>query len=373
MLRIALGTTTIEPAVAQGRIDGIGMYTGALLDHLGAAGCALSAWSWPPMRGGACRVGRAMPRSFEAATLADLLLPRARRMPMAADLFHATDYRITRMSCPVVATLHDALPVKYPQWCNPRLRRAKNWLQKKAARKADHVIALSHFAVQELVECFGVDERHISVVPCGVGQHWLEACPPAAVAATLAAHGLRPGYFLFVGTLQPRKNIERLLDAYLALPSRVRAQRQLVIVGAPGWRCTGLLARLRAARQHGYRVHWLDSVGCDKVLRHLYAGAGVFVFPSLYEGFGLPLLEAFASGVPVVASNSSALPEVTLGAALEVDPLNTGAIGDAMLSLATDGALRARCIAAGRARAAQLSWHSTAVQTAAVYRAVLAR
>ncbi|MES2319617.1 MAG: glycosyltransferase family 1 protein [Pseudomonadota bacterium] len=374
MMRVGLGTSMIEPARTGGRLDGIGVYTEALLQHLGAAGCELTAWSYPPLRSrrGAVDVGRAMPRSFEAAMLADLLTPRARRMRMGADIFHVTDYRIARMDCPVVATLHDALPIKYPQWCNPRLRRAKNWMQKKAARKADHVIALSRFAVDELVECFGVDPRRISVVPCGVGEHWLQPCAPEAVAATLAAYGLRPGYFLTVGTLQPRKNIGRLLDAWLGLPSEVRAQRQLVVVGAPGWRSAGLVDRLRAARQNGHDVRWLHRVAAPETLRQLYAGAGVFVFPSLYEGFGIPLVEAFASGVPVVASNTTSLPEVTRGAAFDIDPLDSRMIGAAMLALATDDHLRERCIEAGRERAAQLTWRATAEQTAAVYRAVLA-
>jgi glycosyltransferase involved in cell wall biosynthesis len=101
-------------------------------------------------------------------------------MHMPQDVFHATDYRVVRMDCPVVATLHDALPIKHPEWCNPRLRGMKNWLQRKAAQKADHVIAVSHYAIDELVDCFGVDERRISVVPNGVDEEWLEAPAPAA-------------------------------------------------------------------------------------------------------------------------------------------------------------------------------------------------
>jgi alpha-1,3-rhamnosyl/mannosyltransferase len=276
------------------------------------------------------------------------------------------------MDCPVVATLHDALPIKYPHWCNPRLRRAKNWLQQKATRKADHVIALSQFAVDELVACFGVDARRVSVVPCGVGAAWFDDCAPCEVAATLARHGLRPGYFLSVGTLQPRKNFGALLDAWLALPATVRAARQLVIVGARGWRCEELVARLHAARADGHSILWLDRLTAPQALRHVYRGAGAFVFPSLYEGFGLPVLEAFASGVPVVCSNRSALPEVCGWAALEVDASDTGAIGDAMLALVREATLRKACIAAGLLRARQLSWHATAQHTAAVYRAVLA-
>ena len=365
----------IEPGLTGGRLDGIGVYTNALLRHLPGAGCEVTGYSYPPVGAGAgaISVGRPMPQSFEAASLRDLATPGVHRVHMPADIFHVTDYRIVRMDCPLVATLHDALPVSHPEWCSTRLRGVKNWLQQKAARKADHVIALSHFAIDELVACFGIDPRRVSVVPCGVDDEWLQAPDAGAVAATLQAHGLRAGYFLFVGTLQPRKNIARLLQAYLLLPAAVRAERQLVIVGAAGWRCEELVRQIAAARQRGENVVWFSALTDGAALRHVYAGAGVFVFPSLYEGFGIPLVEAFASSVPVLASNTSSLPEVSQGAALEVDPLDAGAICAAMLALLRDDVLRARCIDAGRRRALQLTWRETALQTAAVYEAVLSR
>ena len=374
-IRVGLGATMLEPGLTGGRLDGIGVYTSALLRHLPGAGCAVQPYSWPRARGNAAdiTVGQPFPQSFEQATLVDLITPYKHRVHMPADIFHVTDYRVVRMDCPVVASLHDALPIKHPEWCNPRLRGVKNWLQAKAARKADHVIALSHYAIDELVQCFGIDERRVSVVPCGVDREWLTAPDPQAVAATLAEYTLQPGYFLFVGTLQPRKNVGRLLEAWRMLPAAVRAERALVIVGAAGARSEALVAAMRAAQKDGENLVWLDRLTDNRQLRHLYAGAGVFVFPSLYEGYGIPVVEAFASNVPVVASNTTSLPEVAGDAALLVDPLSSGALMDAMRTLAQDEGARARCIAAGRARAEHLTWQDTARLTADVYRAVLSQ
>ena len=376
-LRVGLSTTTIEQVLNLGRLDGIGVYTNALKNDLPGAGCSVQGFSFPqlgkPGLSQRFSAGRPMQRPFQMQSVRDMLLNDRVHSRIPVDVFHATDYRIVRMGCPVVATLHDAIPLKFPEWCNPRLRSLKNWLQKKAARQADHVIALSNYAVRELVEFFEVDERRITVVHCGVGAAWREALDPAVSFEVLSNYRLEAGYYLFVGTLQPRKNIERIVDAYLALPAAIRRERQLVIVGRPGWRCDELLRKMRAAMQNGERIVWLNELTSEDELRHVYAAAGAFVFPSLYEGFGIPVAEAFASGVPVIASNTTSLPEVSLGAALEVDPLSVGAIGDAMLQMARDEGLRARCIAAGRERAAGLTWERTARETAAVYHAALAR
>ena len=323
--RVGLSTTMVEPGLTGGRLDGIGVYSNALLRHLPGAGVEVLPFSFaPPGQAARLTVGRALPLSYPLATLGDLILPSSvhlnvsRLAPAPLDLFHATDYRIMRMDCPVVATLHDALPICHPEWVRPRLRGLKNWLQAKAARKAQHVITGSHYSIRELVECFGVDERRISVVHHGVGAEWFET--PAAA--------------------------ERSED---------------------------LVARLKAARQNGENVVWLDQLTDHAQLRHLYAGAGAFIFPSLYQGFGLPVVEAFASGVPVATSNATSLPEVAQGAALEFDPQSVPEMSAAMTALARDDALRARCIDAGRRRALELTWDEAARRTAAVYHGVLSQ
>ncbi len=376
-IKLGLSTTTIEPLLNKGHLDGIGVYTSALMLELPDAGCTVQGYSYPqlgnPQLSQRFSAGKPMQRAFEVQTLRDMVLRDRVHQHMPVDIFHATDYRIVEMGCPIVATLHDAIPLKFPQWCSPRLRGLKNWLQKRAAQRADQVIALSTYAVTELIEYFNIDERRITVVPCGVGAEWLATPQPVAVRNTLASYGLEAGYFLFVGTLQPRKNVERILEAYLGLPATLRRERQLVIVGRPGWRCEELLRKMQTAIQQGEKIVWLNQLTKQYELRHVYAGAGVFVFPSLYEGFGIPVAEAFAAGIPVLTSNTTSLPEVSQGAALEIDPTSTSAIGDAMQMLVRDSGLRAQCIAAGHLRAAELSWERTAAETVAVYDCALGR
>jgi alpha-1,3-rhamnosyl/mannosyltransferase len=372
-ITVGLSTNLLEPDYVRRGVDGIGVYTSVLLQGLSSCGCDVQGWSFPRLLGtSGLAVGRALPAAQELSLLRGLMLPQYPTR-VSVDIFHATDYRIVRMNRPVVATLHDASPMLFPEWYGGSVRKLKNCLLRKTVRNADHIIALSHFSVGELVDCFGIDERRISVVPCGVASHWLNAPPREETNRTLARHGLRPGYFLFVGTLQPRKNVERILQAYLGLPPDVKKERQLVLIGRAGWRFENLLAQIKDAQQRGEQVRWLNYVTGEDALRHLYAGAGVFVFPSLHEGFGIPVVEAFASGIPVVTSNTTSLPEVSQGAALEIDPLSVNQIAAAMLSLVQDEALRQHCIAAGRERASELAWNRTVEKTADVYRLVLGR
>jgi glycosyltransferase involved in cell wall biosynthesis len=379
-LRIGLSTTSIEPGLTGGTLEGIGRYTEALLAGLPAAGCVVQPLSFAPPGVPEClRVGRALPLSYALATIGDLLLPSSARLAVRdlgrdgqpLDLFHATDHRIVRMDCPVVATLHDALPIVHPQWCAPRRRRLQNWLLVRAARKADHVIALSQHGVRELVEGYGLDQRRISVVHHGVDPAWFDVPPAAEVAATLARHGLQAGYFLCVATLTPRKNIEHVLQAYLALPPVLRAARQLLIVGRAGWGSEALVRRIAAARQQGENVLWLDGVTQQQELRQLYAGSGAFVLPSLYERSGLAMVAALAAGVPALCADAGVLPELAQGAALEADPRSVPEWTAAMLAIVRDETLRARCIAAGQCRALQLTWTETVRRTAAVYQSIL--
>jgi alpha-1,3-rhamnosyl/mannosyltransferase len=139
--------------------------------------------------------------------------------------------------------------------------------------------------------------------------------------------GLAPGYFLFVGTLQPRKNVERIVAAYKSLPSELQEERHLVIAGQAGWGSASLLTQIQSLQQEG-KCSWLKYVAAED-LKTLYQCAGAFVFPSLWEGFGIPVLEAFASRVPVITSNLSSLPEVAGDAAILIDPYSVSDLREA--------------------------------------------
>ncbi|OBS09987.1 hypothetical protein Thpro_021037 [Acidihalobacter prosperus] len=238
---------------------------------------------------------------------------------------------------------------------------------RKLASYADAVIAISSYSVAELVEHYRVDESRIRVIHCGVDKVWLTDPDPAFVGQILPRYGLTPGYFLAVGTLQPRKNFTRVIEAHALLPQEVRREHPLVVVGKPGWRCENLIETLKHKEAQG-EVRWLSDVGERAELRALYYGASTFVFPSLYEGFGLPVLEAFASGIPVVTSNTTSLPEVSAGIAWEVDPTSATDIAEAMLKSLVDEDERQTRIAAGRERVRLMSWDKTVEETLGVYR-----
>ena len=194
---------------------------------------------------------------------------------------------------------------------------------------------------------------------------------PAAVAGVLERYRIRSPYCLFVGNLEPRKNLARLIEAFALMATRAPAggtAPQLVLAGTRAWLYSGILSAV-AARGVADRVVFTGYVPPGD-LPALYAGAACFVFPSVYEGFGLPVLEAMAAGAPVVASRVGAIPEVAGDAALLVDAAQPAALAEAIEAVLADAGLRARLVERGRARARLFSWEATARRTLAVYEAV---
>jgi alpha-1,3-rhamnosyl/mannosyltransferase len=186
----------------------------------------------------------------------------------------------------------------------------------------------------------------------------------------LEKYGLEPGFFLFIGTLQPRKNLPRILEAFQSLPDDVRKAHPLIVVGRDGWNNEELIPQLKALEQRG-EGRWLSYLPQDEVMA-LMQSAGALVFASLYEGFGLPVIEAFAARCPVIASNTTSLPEVTGDAAWSVDPTDSASIAAAMQDVLTQADVRAQKIEKGLERAKHYSWQECARKTLAVYEKVLA-
>lgn len=375
MPTIGLSANAIDPDLTAGRIDGIGVYTSALLRELPAFDVVcrkvLAPAGGRPRAAGAGAIGFRIPLAagIAANALFGGTLPGARDVEAGIDLYHATDYLVPRLKrTPVVATLYDAIPLLQPGWGNPRLRALKNRILAWAAVNADRVIAISRPAAAEVAEAYRIAPDRIRVVPLGINGSWTDEPPADRIASTLHRYRLRAGYFLFVGTLQPRKNLALLVSAFDRLPRERRHGRQLVIAGRCGWGADALSESLERRRSEG-EVVWLDHVD-DERLRDLYAGAGTFVFPSLAEGFGLPLLEALGAGLPVIASDLDVLREVAGGLACHVP----AASADAWTSALEAAAAAVPDPAAAAARVAwarRFDWARCAASTVAVYRELL--
>lgn len=376
-MRVGIGSTVWSRGVASDRLDGIGHYTKDLYKHMRSSAEVAQLLPFVFGLSGSCEidgVGLTRLPSYKAAALWSSVtgnsFPSVGQLKGLIDIFHATDHFTPRFDhIPVVATLMDAIPLSHPQWASQGGRALKNWIWRKSGNWADRVITISEFSRGEIAHHFGIPETRISITSLGVDERYFLRLPSETIQNTARTFSLPGRYFLFVGTLQPRKNVERLLDAHERLPPEVRKDFPLVIVGHNGWGVNRLIDRLRAQDPHG-PVRWLQNVD-DLTKRQLMQGATALVFPSLLEGFGLPVLEGFASETPVITSNTTSLPEVAGDAAWQVDPMSVAGIAEAMVTLAREENMRLDLVARGRDRARLFTWARCAEETVAVYRRVL--
>ncbi len=267
---------------------------------------------------------------------------------------------------PFVVTVHDLSYRHYPEAFRAANRGYLTLFGQHSVRRARRVIAVSQSTKDDLVKHYGLPAAKVDVVYHGVDQAF-RPLPPADVAAFRARQGLPQRFLLFVGTLEPRKNVVRLVEAYARLP---QTSPPLVLVGGKGWLYEEVF-RLVNALGLASRVHFAGYVPAED-LPYWYNAAEVFVYPSLYEGFGLPPLEAMACGLPVISSTASSLPEVVGDAGLLVDPLDVDGLGAAIGRLLPDTELKERMRAAGLERVQRFTWEQTARQTVDCYRLALA-
>lgn len=377
-MKVAFGTTVLANCLAHGGVDGIGTYTRELGGELSRGGgiTLVPAGFRATVPAGFFNdevapldLGAYVPAAGASAT-AGVPFSSERVLAGRVDLYHATDHLIPKFSrIPVVATLMDAIPLSHPEWTRRKLAPLKRWLWRRSGHWADHVITISEYSKREIIRHFDIAPEKISVTPLGVDERYFTRMEAASVAEVLLRLGLQRRFFMFLGTLQPRKNLGRVLDAHAALRPEMQEEFPLVVVGRAGWESEALIARLKNPRL-GRTVRWLERQP-DHDVRCLMQAALALVFPSLGEGFGLPMVEAFAAGLPVIASNTTSLPEVAGGAALLVNPEDSGEICDAMRMLIEDSLLAEKLVAGGLRRARELSWKACAQATQAAYSRVL--
>ncbi|HRY16716.1 MAG TPA: glycosyltransferase family 1 protein [Candidatus Competibacteraceae bacterium] len=284
-------------------------------------------------------------------------------------LLHSPNYILLPFDGPAVATIHDLSYLHYPQH-HPRERIL--FMERNMPRtlaQAAAIICDSQFIRQEIISILGVPADKVVDVPLGVDQtfHPREITTLRSVLNRYHLDGL--AYLLAVSTLEPRKNLPRLLIAYARLPEALRARHPLALVGAKGWLNTELERHLAPLERTG-QLRRLGYVPQDD-LPALYAGAHAFAYPSLYEGFGLPLLEAMASGIPALSSHRSSLPQVAGDAALLINPEDIDDLTAGLEHLLSDELWRAAARPRGLEQARRFSWERCVEETIAVYRRLL--
>lgn len=309
---------------------------------------------WPPAN---------LPRVLAASPLA------ARRDKL--DLLHATYTLPPALPCPGIVTVHDVSFRLFPRAFSPRDRLVLALAVAHSVRVAARVITISESSRRDIVRLYRVPEARVTAIPLAAGASFQPVTGAVRLAEVRQRYNVPADYILAVGNLQPRKNLPRLLQAYAELKRHDEAVPGLVLAGKALWRESDLYRMATALGLAGAIV--FTGYVPDDDLVALYSGALCFVYPSLYEGFGLPVLEAMACGTPVIASATSSLPEVVGDAALLVDPLDVAELARAIRRLIDDDTLRARLRSMGRARAAYFSWADTARRTGELYVDVIDR
>jgi glycosyltransferase involved in cell wall biosynthesis len=289
------------------------------------------------------------------------------------DLFHAPDFFLppVQSQTKTVVTIFDLSFVRQPETVMPgMIRHLSTWVPRSVA-KADHIIAISEATRQDLIELYQTPPAKISVLYPGVTPDFQPVSDPQQLTAVRRKYGLREGPFILsVGTLQPRKNYQRLIQALAQAAGATSASPlSLVIVGSKGWQYESIFSEVTRLGLE-QRVQFLGFVE-DSDLPALYSAASVFAYPSLYEGFGLPILEAMACGVPVIASNQSAMPEVVGQAGLLINPYHVDELAAAITRLLSEANLRQQFKQAGLAQAAQFTWLSMAAKLLALYQKLI--
>ena len=297
----------------------------------------------------------------------------ALRIPLSApwcahrdrlDVYHAQYILPPFLNCKTVVSIFDLAHERFPEFFHPIEARRSHHLIRWSARRADHVITVSRFSAQDLEELYGVSPEKITVTHLAAGKEFRLLDAGVCTELILRKYGLSAPFILYAGRLQARKNLPRLVQAYAQLKKR-GIQEKLVLVGKRDWKSDDLLEAVREQNLTSDVVFVGYVPGED--LPHFYNAASVFVFPSIFEGFGLPIVESMACGTPTITSQGSSLEEVAGDAAVLVDPLSVVSIANAIEKVLGSAGLRQDLREKGLRRASDFSYQLAAAQTVRVY------
>ncbi len=374
-MRIAIDYT---PALRQ--TAGIGRYTRGLVAALAesdreneytlfCAGQSPDSGIWPANF--AVRMTK-MPARWLTAGWHRLKIPLpAERLVGPCDIFHSPDFTLPPLhKARGVVTVHDLSFLRVPQCADPRLRSFLEHAVPRSLQRAVRVLADSENTKKDLIELLDVAPERITVVPAGIESRFRPVRDTLKLADVRARYKLPEWFILMVGTIEPRKNLSRLITAYGQLRRQTGLPHALVIAGKEGWLFQGIYDQVT---KDGLTDHvYFPGFVADADLPALYTLADLLAFPSLYEGFGLPPLEAMACGTPVVTSDNSSLPEAVGAAALLVNAEDTEGLTEAMARVLCDANLRVRLADMGRAQAARFTWPEAARKLLVAYRLTVA-
>ncbi|GAK56335.1 mannosyltransferase B [Candidatus Vecturithrix granuli] len=275
-----------------------------------------------------------------------------------------------RKVCRYVVTIHDLVPLFFPELVPQKHLLFFRLFMKRVAHTADLIITDSEHSKKDIIQFLKVPEKKIRVIYLGYQQQYHRIQEQQRISEVLARYRIRQPYLLFVGVIEPKKNLERLVEAYSLLQKNaaISKEMQLVIAGGEGWFSERLYRKVKDCKLEQQIV--FPGYIPDECLPTLYSGAELFVFPSIYEGFGLPVLEAMSYRVPVVTSNVSSLPEIAGEAGVLIDPHQPDAIARGILKVLSDRQLQEQMREKGYRQAQRFSWERTAQETYQVYREI---
>lgn len=368
-MKLGFGTTVLEQGINNGHMDGIGVYANNLWKNFSGKLEMLQPISFgrkfsdkaEQYLGTIRRLNIPYNYLNGFSVITDATFIGDKKITKDIDIFFAPDHHIPKLkNVPVVAAIMDAIPAAHPEYISMNLRKLKIVAFKRSSFWAEHIITISEHSKQDIVKYFKIPEEKISVVPLGVDTAYFRKIPEKQKKQILDKYEIDREFFIFVGTIQPRKNLMRMIEVYESLPEKVRNKYQLVIIGQYGWGSKDFLEKIKNLKDQG-SVKWLQNIS-DEDLHALYQSAFAMLYPSLYEGFGIPPLEAMASEIPVIASNTTSIPEICGDSVLYIDPYSKEDITKKIIELINDTALQKELVKKGAQHVQKFTWEKSALK-----------